>query len=103
MSEFKSLNDDIQAAYDYMDATIEASQKARNDLAYWKLEHDKMSHECARLRLVIARLKKQFSDHEPVAYETETEIWPAASPDINDYIKTNGIPLFRHPFVKTEV
>lgn len=36
-------------------------------------------------------------DAEPVAYETDKQLWAADDPDINDWIRQNGRPLFAHP------
>lgn len=36
-------------------------------------------------------------DSEPVAYETDQELWAADAPDINNWIRKNGRPLYRHP------
>jgi hypothetical protein len=38
-----------------------------------------------------------LQDVQPVAYETENELWWHDAPDINDYIRSTGIPLYRHP------
>jgi hypothetical protein len=37
------------------------------------------------------------ADVQPVAYETENELWWHDAPDINDHIRKTGIPLYRHP------
>lgn len=58
----EDIQDEIQAAYDHMNNAIDQSRRARHELEHWKTEHDKLSHECARLRLVIAKLKAEIKE-----------------------------------------
>ena len=47
-------------------------------------------------RALAREREKQAEQARPVAYEMGDELWWHDSPDINDYIRENGIPLYRH-------
>lgn len=48
-------------------------------------------------RFAVLIEREVSGDAEPVAYETDQELWAADDPDINDWIKQNGRPLYTRP------
>jgi len=67
-------------------------------IALEALESDPVSHAgLVNRKQAINALRQALAqpEQEPVAYETENELWWAHSGDINNWIRKNGVPLYR--------
>lgn len=67
---------------------------------YWK-PHSTVEADSPLIRglraVADAAVQAERDGQEPVAYDTGNELWWAKSPDMNDWIRKNGTPLYVFP------
>jgi hypothetical protein len=69
-----------------------------NTAGYYAKEYSHREPDGSPSMLVVPLYEHPpAADVQPVAYETENELWWHDAPDINDHIRKTGIPLYRHP------